>query len=315
MVAKAASTLAITLLANHAAEVTSDADWSLAVQEMKPRDRVQYFRCSGVDGLEVMSACWVEHSFAPHMPDFYAVSLNYRGRGAFDCRGELRDAAPGTCNLIAPEEVHTGHATSRWGWAYRNLYIEPALIESLLNNLEWEGPSDVRFRVPLVRDPVLTARLARAFASLTNPSSLLENESSLLSVVARLVTDHFVLGHNLRETGREHAAVLRVRDWLHGHSEQNVSIHSLAEIAGLSPYYLVRAFHKHIGMPPHKYQTTIRVNRARQLLKSGEPIAQVTCRTGFFDQSHLNRCFKKTLGVTPGTYAGFRPKARVTESV
>ena len=56
------------------------------VSDPKTRDFAQYDRCPGLDGLEVMSARWVEHSFAPHMHDFYAVSLNYRGRGAFDCR-------------------------------------------------------------------------------------------------------------------------------------------------------------------------------------------------------------------------------------
>jgi len=243
------------------------------------------------------------------MHDFYAVSLNYGGRGAFDCRGELRDAAPGTCNLIAPGELHTGHATSGDGWSYRNLYIDAPLMTTLLRSLDWHGSSDARFKAPLVRDTVLTTRLAHVFASVTEPSSLLQNESLLLSVVARLITDHLMPGRALRAAGREHVAILRVKDWLDANSEQNVSIHSLAGLAGLSPYYLVRAFHLHVGMPPHKYQTSVRINRARRLLLSGAAISEVAYRTGFCDQSHLNRCFKRTLGVTPGKYAAFRRSA------
>src|SRR5215472_2091525 len=162
------------------------------VRPSKLRDFARYFRCFGMDGLEVMAARWVEHSFTPHMHDRYAVSLTYGGRGAFDCRNELRDAAPGTCSLIAPGEVHTGHATSRNGWIYRNLYIEVPLMTTLLRSLDWQGPLDVRFKSPLVRDTVLAAQLGRAFDSLKEPSSLLQNESLLLSVVAHLLTDHFV---------------------------------------------------------------------------------------------------------------------------
>ena len=285
----------------------------LSLREMKTGDFAQYSRCFGLEGLEVMSARWVEHSFAPHMHDFYAVSLNYGGRGAFDCRSELRDAAPGTCNLIAPGELHTGHATSGDGWIYRNLYVETPLMTTLLRSLDWHGPLDVKFKVPLVRDTVLAARLAHVFASLIESSSLLQNESLLLSVVARLITDHLVPGHTLSDAGQEHAAVLRVKDWLDANSEQNVSIHSLAGLAGLSPYYLVRAFHRHVGIPPHKYQTGVRINRARKLLTSGAAISEVAYRTGFCDQSHLNRCFKRTLGVTPGKYAAFRPSVLASE--
>src|SRR4030095_16167340 len=157
---------------------------------MMTADFAQYSRHFGLAGLEVMSARWVEHSFAPHMHDFYAISLNYGGRGACECRNERRDAAPGTCNLIAAGELHTGRATSEEGWSYRNLYIEIPRMAMLLENLDWQGPLDVRFKSPLVSDTVLATRLARVFASLTESSPLLQNESLLLSVVARLITDH-----------------------------------------------------------------------------------------------------------------------------
>ena len=273
-----------------------------AAPKMNAGDVAQYLRVSGLDGLEVMSARWQEHSFSPHMHDFYAVSLNYGGRGAFHCRRALRDAAPGTCNLIAPGELHTGHATSGDGWIYRNLYIDPPLMTSLLRGLDWQRPLEVRFKLPLVNDAVLAGRLARAFASLNESKSLLQNESLLLSVVARLATDHLVPGQSLAEPGPEPAAVRRIREWLDAHPEQNVSVHSLAEIAGLSPYYLVRVFHKHVGIPPHQYQKNVRVLKARKLLTAGATISEVAYLAGFCDQSHLNRCFKTTLGVTPGRY-------------
>jgi AraC-like DNA-binding protein len=274
-----------------------------SIRATKNGDFAEYSLYPGLDGLEIMAACWIQHSFAPHMHDFYAVSLNYGGHGAFDCRNEVYDAPPGTCNLIAPGDLHTGHATSRDGWSYRNLYIETKLMDVLLRSLDWSGPLDVSFKSPSVKDAVLATRLAHVFKSLSESNSLMQNESLLMSAVACLATDHFVRGHSLRNAGREHAAVRTVRDWLDTHLEQNVSIHYLAELVGLSSYYLVRAFHKHVGITPHRYQTVLRIHRARQLLKSGLPISEVAYSTGFCDQSHLNRCFKSTLGVPPGRYA------------
>jgi AraC-like ligand binding domain len=190
--------------------------------------------CSYCLGTRAFDGGWSIRS--RHMHDFYAVSLNYRGRGAYDCRREVHEATPGTCNLIAPGELHTGRATCGHGWIYRNLHIEPALMVRLVHSIEWRGPSDVSFQASLVKDAVLAARLARVFASMGESGSLLEDESLLLSVVARLITDHFVHGHALGVAGREHAAVTRVKEWLDANAEQNVSIRSLAELAGLSPY-------------------------------------------------------------------------------
>lgn len=270
---------------------------------MRASDFAQCVRVAGFEGLEIMSARWVEHSFAPHMHDFYAVSLNVAGQGAFHCRGALRDATPGTCNLIAPGELHTGYATSGEGWTYRNLYIEMPLMATFLRSLDGQNPTGVRFKFPLANDPILAASLADVFTSLNEPNSLLQNESLLLSVVARLATAHFAPRQFVREPGSEHGAVRQIREWLEAYPGQNVSVHTLAEIAGLSPYYLVRVFSKHVGMPPHQYQTNLRVLRARKLLISGATVAEVAYSSGFCDQSHLNRCFKRMLGLTPGKYA------------
>ena len=94
------------------------------------------------------------------------------------------------------------------GWIYRNLYIETSLMTTLLSSVGWSGPLEARFKLPLVRDSVLAARLARVFASLAESNSLLQNESFLLSVVARLATNHLVPGQVPRDVRREGGAVL-----------------------------------------------------------------------------------------------------------
>jgi len=57
-------------------------------------------------------------------------------------------------------------------------------------------------------------------------------------------------------------------------------------------------------MPPHRYLTGRRVDLARRYLLDGRPAAEVATLAGFYDQSHLNRHFKKVLGVTPTSFAG-----------
>ena len=69
-------------------------------------------------------------------------------------------------------------------------------------------------------------------------------------------------------------------------------------------------------MPPHAYQTHRRVERARALLAAGETLSATAWLTGFADQSHLTRHFRRAVGVTPGAYraAVSPPAARATSA-
>ena len=70
--------------------------------------------------------------------------------------------------------------------------------------------------------------------------------------------------------------------------------------AGLPPFRLFRAFERAIGMSPHTYQRQARIRFATGLIKLGHPLRDVAAASGFADQAHLTRSFRRTLGVTPG---------------
>jgi AraC-like DNA-binding protein len=80
---------------------------------------------------------------------------------------------------------------------------------------------------------------------------------------------------------------------------------ALAELAagtGLSRYQLVRSFRAEVGMPPYAWLAQYRVGRARMLLERGCRPAEAAAATGFADQAHLTRWFRRVVGVTPGAY-------------
>jgi len=82
----------------------------------------------------------------------------------------------------------------------------------------------------------------------------------------------------------------------------NISLTDLGKRIGVSPYVLLRMFRAEIGLSPLHYQTLRRIAQAKQLLKNGDTIAQVAVETGFCDQTHLTRHFRRIVGTTPGHY-------------
>jgi AraC-like DNA-binding protein/mannose-6-phosphate isomerase-like protein (cupin superfamily) len=80
------------------------------------------------------------------------------------------------------------------------------------------------------------------------------------------------------------------------------TVRQAAQRAGMTREGFSRQFRRRHGMPPHAFWLLEKLNDARRLLRTGEPIAAVAAETGFSDQSHLGRCFRRVFGVTPGRY-------------
>ena len=71
----------------------------------------------------------------------------------------------------------------------------------------------------------------------------------------------------------------------------------------MSPNYFARLFKQTTGITPHQYVIRCRIERAKELIQRGNlPLIEIATQVGFLDQSHLNRHFKRLVGVTPKTY-------------
>ena len=92
----------------------------------------------------------------------------------------------------------------------------------------------------------------------------------------------------------------QVIDYINNHLEQDLSLIELAAIAQMSPHYFSHLFKQSTGMTPHQYVIRCRVECAKELLLQRKlTIAEIAYKVGFANQSHLNRHFKRLLGVTP----------------
>jgi len=94
----------------------------------------------------------------------------------------------------------------------------------------------------------------------------------------------------------------RARDTINARLDQDVSLAQLASDCGLSTSHFARAFARSTGIPPHRWVMQRRVDRAKELMRTGTPLAEIALMCGFSDQSHLTRVFSQSVGLTPGRW-------------
>ena len=113
--------------------------------------------------------------------------------------------------------------------------------------------------------------------------------------------------HVVPRSGLPPRVFRRVREYILAHLEQDISNSALAEFAGLSTWYFVRAFKRTAGVSPHRFVLQSRVERVKHLLVETElPLAQIAIAAGFGDQSHCTRWFRKLVGMTPSRFRWLR---------
>ena len=253
--------------------------------------------------VRLMQAQYVSQVFAPHYHEGYCLGVIERGALAFRYMGERVVAPMGAVNLAIPGEVHTGQAADEAGWTYRMLYLETDLLVTTASQMT-DKPAPMPFiRAGVLFDDDLARMIHCLHRQLADPgTALIEKESQLLAVLVHLIHRHGRTRPHRWPAGRQSRVVDRSTAYIHDHFDRDVSIRELAAVVGLSPYHFIRVFRGRTGLTPHAFLTQLRVKKARELLSTGESPGQAAVRSGFFDQSHLTRHFKRITGVTPGHF-------------
>jgi AraC family transcriptional regulator len=97
--------------------------------------------------------------------------------------------------------------------------------------------------------------------------------------------------------------VRRVTDYLEAHLARAVALEELAALVGLSEHHFCTAFRRSTGLPPHRWLTARRMERAKALMRAGGTgLTEIALEVGYGSQSAFGAAFRRTVGVTPSAW-------------
>jgi AraC-like DNA-binding protein len=259
------------------------------------RRRVWMCADARFDGLSVEEVVLAPKDRHARLHGQYAISIPLSGRGVFYSGGVEYQTQPGAGYLFCPDELWIANAISE-AWRFKTLYISRENLQLLTKEA---GITSAQ--IPSCGAHLLNARTVEAahqvLTVFTAKSSLLERVATLIQLAAS-----FACGNWPRLEANDATKISLVSNFLRVHFSEHIRIVRLASLVALTPSHLIRTFHRVVGVPPHSYATLVRIRHAEELLRAGVPPAEVADAVGFCDQSHLSRCFRRILRVTPGQY-------------
>lgn len=247
---------------------------------------------------EVFHAHFTEHVYPMHAHSTWTLLIVDDGAVRYDLDRHEHGALAGVVTLLPPDVPHNGRSADPGnpdGFRKRVLYLERDSLGADLVGAAVDRPA--------FADPLLRQRIHQVHRALRAPGEELAAESRLTLVRERLRERLTPLAPAPPAEPPSRQAASLLRDLIDARVVEGVSLEAAAGELHFHPVHLIRSFTRAYGMAPHRYLTSRRVDLARGLLLAGMPAAQAATESGFWDQSHLNRHFKRVVGVSPSRFA------------
>ncbi|TCM68651.1 AraC-like DNA-binding protein [Acinetobacter calcoaceticus] len=261
-----------------------------------------YKHLKELGGLELLKARYRHTQFSKHVHEGYCIGIIEDGAQAFYRNGQLHTAPKGDIILVNADEIHTGSSAVESGWRYRAIYPTPEMLSELTQDIFTAKGAAPWFPHAVVHDPGLAQQFSILLNLLDQEHDQLLKETLYLSTIACLILRHGRQQTTPQPLANAEKHILNIKAFIAANYSEDISLTELAQMAGLSPWHFLRQFKKYVGLTPHNWLVQIRLQQARMQLKYGDPIIEVAQNCGFSDQSHLNRHFKRAMGITPAQY-------------
>ncbi|MDU2064681.1 MAG: AraC family transcriptional regulator [Sporomusaceae bacterium] len=270
---------------------------------MFKKNKASCVRVADMNNLEIYKASYTTHAFSRHWHDGFGIGVIEDGCEVFDYKGDTQWAPQRSIVLMNPGVIHTGAAANQQiGWRYHIMYPSLRCLQKIAEQMDEKNNLIPYFPNPVIVDNECAEKLLNLFALFEHFPLSMEHQSVFINTIATILQRHSTLTYVELNKKRDNKVVKVVKDYIHQYYNKSISLQELAIISGKSQFHLLREFEREMGIPPHTYQIFIRIQKAKELLLTGQSILAVAFETGFADQSHFNRHFKRILGITPREY-------------
>lgn len=227
--------------------------------------------------------CPAGHRFGPAVRPYYLLHFVFSGYGYLEKNGVTHSLAPGDIFVILPGELTTYYASRQDPWQYGWI--------GFTSSAEFDFLSTPVIRQPPVRH--IFHRIRDCCEKDCQEADIFALNFELLSILAQR-------GGRSSWVTADYALYAKIH--MDNTYMQKVNIAQIANTLHIDRRYLTAVFRKAYGVAPQEYLTRLRLERAKEFLKSGYNVTSAASMSGFSDLCNFSRQFKKHFGEPPSLF-------------
>ncbi len=236
-----------------------------------------------------------QESFHKHFHDTYTIGVTHDGVFKSINSNKSFLSYKNSTRIINPGEVHCGDSNY---WKYTNFYPTVELLSQIYEQIFFERKIPI-FQKHIIEDIELYQLLCKLFKSVYDHKNDMDTEINLINTLSYLIKKYTFTTKNYDNTFDDKRIIKTSIEYIKDTIETNISLDELSKSVSLSKYHFLRIFKKQTGVTPHNYILMQKVQNATKKIMTGNSIIEASVNTGFSDQSHFTRNFKKIYGYTP----------------
>jgi len=242
--------------------------------------------------IEVKVSDSHSHAYKPHLHSELSIGIIERGKTILTIDSKDHLFSEGDAVIIMPYIVHNCQPVDIDNWAFTMIYLDDSYKRAFTRSLG----SDLKIGI---------AKLgSHEFSVIKNLSkTLLSDDGEFCDEVEIIDCLNSIINSIKIKIEKEiDTNIESIRSYINENFLQEISLDVLESLFQIDKFKLIRSFKKLYNTTPSAYQLQLKVDCSKQLMKTEHDLASVALASGFYDQAHFTREFKKTTGMTPRYY-------------
>jgi AraC-like DNA-binding protein len=255
---------------------------------------ITFYKDPSLPFMEIKLCHYRSVSYKKHFHEELSIGVIDEGASRVWCDGKNLQVGAGQIIVIPPYMPHACNPQEHLNWKYKMLFFHPEWVKRLVGE---EATFHASFLLEESRNEQAKLMLNQFISCFDNQTNELEKETAAMNLIHSIVQTPARLP--TYGMGKERKYLALVRDYLHEHCLERITLETLERLSGISRFHLIHLFKDEYKLPPHAYQNLLRINYTKKELRKNRPIADIAIEAGFYDQSHFTKTFKHYVGVTP----------------